>query len=81
MFGMEVSTSTGDGMSPLMIALIAVFAILLFGVIGRGLYVWIRNNRSPRQTAEAKVVTKTQPEQHIHRTARPGGELLPLCEL
>ena len=41
-----------------MIALIAVFVILLAVVIGRGLFVWIRNNNSPRQTENAKVVSK-----------------------
>ena len=41
-----------------MTVLIAVFAVLLIGAIGRGLYVWIRNNRSPQETAEARVVAK-----------------------
>ena len=45
-------------MPPLMIALIAVFAVILLGVIGRALFIWVRNNNSPRETAEAKVVTK-----------------------
>ena len=46
------------GSSPLMTILIAVFAILLIGVIGRGLYVWMRNNRSPQETVDARVVAK-----------------------
>ncbi len=49
---------SGGGLSPLMTILIAVFAALLIGAVGRGLYVWVRNNRSPRETAEARVVTK-----------------------
>ena len=56
---MDYGVSVGsDGMSPLMIALIAVFATLLLGAIGRGLFVWIRNNNSPRQTVDARVVAK-----------------------
>ena len=57
---MEFGTSwnSGGGMSPLMIALIAVFGILLAGTIGRALYVWIRNNNSPRESVNARVVTK-----------------------
>ncbi len=45
-------------MSPLMIALIAVFGILLIGGIGRALLVWMRNNNSPLQTVDARIVTK-----------------------
>ena len=52
------SWSSEGGLSPLMIVLIAVFGILLVGVIGRALWVWIRNNNSPRQTVNARVVTK-----------------------
>ena len=48
----------GGGLSPLMIALIVIFAALLAGAIGRGLYVWIRNNNSTRQTVAARVVAK-----------------------
>ncbi len=58
MFGVGASWESGSGMSPLMIALIAVFAALLIGAIGRGLYVWFRNNNSPRQTVSARIVTK-----------------------
>lgn len=57
-FGVSTSMNFGGGMSPLMIALIAVFAILLIGVIGRALFIWIRNNNSPRQTVNARIVTK-----------------------
>ncbi len=32
--------------------------LILGGVIGRGLWVWIRNNRSPRQTVDARIVAK-----------------------
>ena len=45
-------------MSPLMIGLIAVFAILFIGAIGRGLFVWMRNNNSPVENVNAKVVSK-----------------------
>ncbi|MBO6004558.1 MAG: DUF2500 domain-containing protein [Verrucomicrobia bacterium] len=62
------SYSIGGGMSPLMIALIAVFAILLIGVIGRALFVWIRNNNSPLQTVEARVVTKRMKVSGFGRT-------------
>ena len=41
-----------------MTILIAVFAILLIGAIGRGLYVWTRNNRAPQETTDARVVAK-----------------------
>ena len=47
-----------SGMTPLMIGLIAVFAVLVAFVVGRGLYVWIRNNRSPKETVDAQVVAK-----------------------
>ena len=55
-------------MPPLMIALIAVFAAILLGVIGRALFIWVRNNNSPRETAEAKVVTKRMKVQGFGRT-------------
>ena len=48
----------GEGSSPLMTILIAVFAALLIGVIGRGLYVWMRNNRAPQETAGARITAK-----------------------
>jgi len=41
-----------------MTILIVVFAVLLIGAIGRGLYVWMRNNRSPQETADARVIAK-----------------------
>ena len=52
------ATGFGGGFSPLMTALIVIFAVLLLGVIGRGLFVWMRNNNSPRQTVGARVVAK-----------------------
>lgn len=55
-------------MPPLMIVLIAVFAILLIGTIGRALFIWIRNNNSPGQTMEARVVTKRMKVQGFGRT-------------
>ena len=41
-----------------MTVLIVVFVVLLVGVVGRGIYVWLKNNRSPQVTTEARVVTK-----------------------
>lgn len=41
-----------------MTILIVVFAVLLIGAVGRGVYVWLRNNRSPQETVEARVVAK-----------------------
>jgi len=49
---------TAGGANPLMTILIAVFGILLAGAIGRGLWVWIRNNNSPVQTVDASVAAK-----------------------
>ena len=63
-----VSVGVEGGMPPLMIALIAVFAVILLGVIGRALFIWVRNNNSPRETAEAKVVTKRMKVQGFGRT-------------
>ena len=56
--GFEASYSSQGGMSTLMIVLIAIFALLLIGTLGRALFIWIRNNNSPKQTVEARVVTK-----------------------
>ena len=53
-----VSFGAGGGISPLMTVLIGIFAVLLLGAIGRGLFVWIRNNNSPTETVNARVVTK-----------------------
>lgn len=50
--------SYGGESSPLMTILIAVFAVLLIGAVGRGLCVWIRNNRAPLETVDARVVAK-----------------------
>ena len=58
---MSFETTTwgfGGGLSPLMTVLIAVFAVLFVGAIGRGIWVWIKNNRSPVQTVNARVVAK-----------------------
>ena len=46
------------GFSPLMTGLIAAFGVLLIGAIGRGLWVWIRNNHAPVETVEARVAAK-----------------------
>ncbi len=63
-----VSFGVEGGMPPLMIAIIAVFAALLLGVLGRALFIWIRNNNSPRETVEARVVTKRMKVQGFGRT-------------
>lgn len=59
-FGFEGSGSFsfGGGTSPLVTILIAVFAVVLIGVIGRGLYVWMRNNRAPQETSDARITAK-----------------------
>ena len=66
----DVSVSFGaeGGMPPFMIAIIAIFAALLLGVLGRALFIWIRNNNSPRETVEARVVTKRMKVQGFGRT-------------
>ncbi len=57
---MEYTTGwmAGSGFSTLMTVLIGVFVVLAVWAIGRGLYVWNKNNHSPRQTGNARVVTK-----------------------
>ena len=35
-----------------------IFAVILVGALGRALFIWIRNNNSPRETVNARVVTK-----------------------
>ena len=62
-----VSFGVSSGMPPVMIVLIAVFAALLLGVLGRALFIWIRNNNSPRETVEARVVTKRMKVQGFGR--------------
>ena len=59
-FGFEEGSSFGfvGGSSHLVTILIAVFAVILVGVIGRGLYVWMKNNRSPQETAGARITAK-----------------------
>lgn len=57
---MSFGTTFGSegGSFPIMTILIAAFAVLLVGAIGRGLYVWMRNNRAPQVTVEARVTAK-----------------------
>ena len=57
---MSFGTTFGSegGSFPIMTILIAVFAVLLAGAIGRGLYVWMRNNCAPQVTVEARVTAK-----------------------
>ncbi len=52
------SWGAAGGASPLMTILIVVFGVLIAGAIGRGLWVWIRNNHSPVQTVNARVAAK-----------------------
>ncbi len=47
-----------SGFSPLMTILIVIVGVLFAGIIGRGLWVWIRNNHSPVQTVDARVTAK-----------------------
>ena len=68
-----VSFGFEGGMSPLMTVLIVIFAVLILGAIGRGLYVWIRNNNSPRETVNARVVTKRMKVTGHGRTMMRGG--------
>ena len=68
MIGFEASYSSGAGLPPLMIALISIFGLLLIGTIGRALFIWIRNNNSPRETVEARVVTKRMKVSGFGRT-------------
>ena len=46
------------GSNPVLTVLVIVFAVLLAGVIARGLWVWMKNNRSPVQTVKARVAAK-----------------------
>lgn len=48
----------GGGSGPVMTILVAVFGILLVGAVGRGLWVWNRNNHSPVQTVAARIAAK-----------------------
>ena len=48
----------GGGISPVMTILFAVFAAILIVVIGRGLYVWMKNNSAPQETAGARITAK-----------------------
>ena len=59
-FGTTVTTTwdVGGGSNPVMTILIAVFAVLLVGAVARGVYVWMRNNRSPQENVNARVVAK-----------------------
>ena len=75
MMSFEESYTLESGMSPLMIGLIAVFAILLIGTIGRALFIWIRNNNSPVQTVEAQVVTKRMKVSGFGRTMAGGNTI------
>jgi len=62
----------GGGLSPVMTILIVVFAVLLIGAIGRGIYVWMRNNRSPQETVNARVVAKRMKVSGHGGTVMPG---------
>lgn len=59
-FGTTVTTTwdVGGESNPVMTILIAVFAVLLVGAVARGVYVWMRNNRSPQENVNARVVAK-----------------------
>ena len=61
---MEYSTSFGstsfgsDGGNSMMTIFIVIFAVILAAIIGYRLYIWNKNNHSPRENGKAKVVTK-----------------------
>ena len=59
-FGTTVTTTwdVGGESNPVMTILIAVVAVLLVGAVARGVYVWMRNNRSPQENVNARVVAK-----------------------
>lgn len=57
---MEYSTSIGSdgGMGSTMTIFLVVFGVILAVIIGSRLYIWNKNNHSPRENGKAKVVTK-----------------------
>ena len=57
-FGTTFGMEGGGGGNSLMTILFVVFGVLLVGVIGRGIYVWMKNNNSPQETVNAQVVAK-----------------------
>ena len=58
MLSFGTSMEFGGVFNPIMTGLIAVFVLLTAAAIGRGLWVWIRNNHSPVQTVDARIVSK-----------------------
>ncbi len=74
--GIEASYSSQGGMPVLMIVLIAIFALLLLGTLGRALFIWIRNNNSPKQTVDARVVTKRMKVQGFGRSMNGAGSTM-----
>ena len=57
-FGITTTMGSEGGSFPLMTILIVIFGVFLAVAIGRGLWVWIRNNNSPVQTVDARVAAK-----------------------
>lgn len=57
---MEYSTSIGSdgGMGSTMTIFLVIFGAILAVIIGSRLYIWNKNNHSPRENGKAKVVTK-----------------------
>jgi hypothetical protein len=57
---MEYSTSIGSdgGMGSMMTIFLVIFGVILAVIIGSRLYIWNKNNHSPRENGKAKVVTK-----------------------
>lgn len=57
---MEYSTSIGSdgGMGSTMTIFLVIFGVILAVIIGSRLYIWNKNNHSPRENGKAKVVTK-----------------------
>lgn len=46
------------GFDTMMVIFVVIFVAILAVVIGRGIYVWNKNNHSAKLTVEARVVTK-----------------------
>ena len=46
------------GFNTFMVVLVVIFVAILVFAIGRGIYVWNKNNHSAKLTVDARVVTK-----------------------
>ncbi len=57
---MEYTASFGSdgGTGSMVTIVIVIIAVILAAIIGSRLYIWNKNNHSPRETGKARVVTK-----------------------